>query len=197
MLIAIVVSLVLHEFSHAVTADLLGDRTARNSGRLTLNPLAHLEIFGLLMIFFGPIGWARPVPVNPSNFRWPRLGMIVTALAGPASNFVLACLFLFIYRVQFLSGSGSAGFLSNLVWIAALVNINLCIFNLIPLPPLDGSRVVANLLPLRQRLAYSKLELYGPFILLLAFILPPVQNYLFSPLFGWFQHLVTGLFGLT
>lgn len=198
MFIAIVVSLVIHEFSHAVTANALGDQTARQAGRLTLNPLKHLEVLGLLMIFFGPIGWARPVPVNQRNFRNPKLGMILTALAGPVSNLLLAFLCLVILRIKLLSGGGaSTGFVTNLVWMGALVNTNLCIFNLIPLPPLDGSRILGNLLPSQQRMSYSRLEVYGPFILLLAFLLPPVQNHVFTPLFTWFHSLIFGLFGLS
>lgn len=197
MLISVLVSLVLHEFSHAVMADLLGDRTARDSGRITLNPLAHLEVLGLLMIFFGPIGWARPVPVNPGNFRNPRLGMIVTALAGPISNFILACLCLFVLRLKFQSGFGNAGFLVTLLQVGAFVNLSLFIFNLIPLPPLDGSRVVANLLTGPQRAFYAKVEFYGPFILLMAFIIPQVRNDIFYPFFDWFANLAFGLFGLT
>ncbi|WDM03094.1 site-2 protease family protein [Alicyclobacillus cycloheptanicus] len=162
------------------------------SGRLTLNPLAHLEILGLIMIFFGPIGWARPVPVNPNHFRRPRLGMILTALAGPMSNLILALLCLALLNILF----NSVGqFLGTLLYVGAYVNCNLCIFNLIPLPPLDGSRIVGNLLPPRQQLAYAKLEMYGPFILLLAFLLPPVQNDVFTPLFSWFHNLVFGVFG--
>lgn len=193
ILITILVSLVLHEFAHAVTADSLGDKTARQAGRLTLNPLAHLELLGLIMIFFGPIGWARPVPVNPQNFRNPRVGMVLTALAGPASNFVLAILCLIALRGANLA---VVGFWNTLLYVGAVVNCNLCIFNLIPLPPMDGSRIVGNLLPPRQQIAYGKLEIYGPFILLLAFLLPPLRNDVFTPLFGWFQSLVFGLFGL-
>lgn len=190
--IAILVSLILHELAHAATADALGDKTARLAGRLTLNPMAHLEILGLLMMFFGPIGWARPVPVNPGNFRHPRAGMMLTALAGPASNFVLAALCLLFWRPTAMNFNS---FTNTLLYVGAIVNCNLCIFNLIPLPPLDGSRILGNLLPPRQAFSYHRLEVYGPFILLLAFLLPPVRNDIFTPLFIWFHNVVFGLFG--
>jgi Zn-dependent protease len=175
--IIIPLSLGVHEFAHAFAADRMGDRTARLAGRLTLNPIVHLDLLGLLMIFFGPIGWAKPVPYNPSNFRNPRLGSIITAVAGPISNLLLAFICFFTLRMCVMNGVTGSPFILNLLWHGGVVNIILCVFNLIPLPPLDGSRIVGNLLPYRQAYSYSKLELYGPFILLLVFLVPFTNHF--------------------
>jgi Zn-dependent protease len=189
----VLASLVIHEFSHALTADILGDRTARLSGRLTLNPLVHLELFGLLMILFAPIGWARPVPINARNFRNPRLGFVITALAGPISNLLLAFICLF---ALFLVPVVQFGIGGQILEMAVIVNVALFLFNLIPLPPLDGSQVIRNLLPYRQAVRYSKLDIYGPFILLLLFVIPQIGQMVFMPIVQFFVSLFASWFGL-
>jgi Zn-dependent protease len=198
--IAIVISLSIHEFAHAWSADLLGDRTARMNGRVTLNPLAHLEPLGLIMILFAPIGWAKPTPVNASNFKRPRLDSILVTFAGPFSNLVLAlicfALMMWVFPSYFTNSTVSVSdFLSQLVYMGFLVNISLFVFNLIPIPPLDGSRIVSNLLPYRYAVIYHRLDLYGPFILLLLVMLPPVRNGLLLPLFSGVIHLIVTIFG--
>ncbi|RIV19606.1 site-2 protease family protein [Alicyclobacillaceae bacterium I2511] len=193
-LIAIIVSLTLHEFAHAWTADILGDKTPRIAGRITLNPLAHLEPLGLLMILFAPIGWAKPTPVNANNFRHPRSSMVGVALAGPVSNLILALACIFVIHLQI--PRLSSGFMSELLSWLLFINIYLFVFNLIPLPPLDGSRVVDNLLPYRWERYYARLETYGPFILLLLVLIPPLRNGFLFPLLNGTASAMLSLFGI-
>ncbi len=174
-ILALVISISVHEFSHAWSASELGDPTARNLGRLTLNPVKHFDPLGALMIVFMSIsgwgiGWGKPVPVNPYNLRTnPRVGMGLTSAAGPFSNLVLAALFALPLRLGWV-GPGLLGvFLSVMV----TVNVGLALFNLIPLPPLDGFSVVQGILAtFRTRWAYEwgdkldRLAPFGPVLLL-------------------------------
>lgn len=179
-------SLVVHEFAHAVAADVQGDKTARLNGRLTLNPIAHLDLLGIIMILIVHIGWARPVPINMNNFRRPRPSMIIAVAAGPVSNLILAIL---SYLIVVVVNPYSMSFLSILLNDIAMVNCWLFVLNLIPIPPLDGSQILRNLLPYRQAMVYSRLDPYGPFILLFLFIIPYFYYWLFMPvadaLNGW------------
>ena len=174
-LLALVISLSIHEFSHAWSAYELGDPTARNMGRLTLNPIAHLDPVGAIMILFMAfsgwgIGWGKPVPVNPYNLRVnPRIGMGLTAAAGPFSNLVLATLFAIPLRL----GLPLPSFIAAFFLVMVYTNISLALFNLIPLPPLDGFSVAQGLLAtVRARWAYDlghaldRLAPYGPMLLL-------------------------------
>ncbi|GMA52471.1 zinc metalloprotease [Alicyclobacillus contaminans] len=192
-LIAIVVGLVIHEFAHAWTALLLGDKTAKHQGRVTLNPVAHLEPIGLLMILFGPFGWARPVQINASNFKNPRVGTALVAFAGPVSNLLLAVVSLLLFRPYM---NFNMGFMPQLLWWSFVVNVSLFIFNLIPVPPLDGSRIVYSFLPYRWEFQYRKLELYAPLIMLLLVMLPQTRNAIFGTLLnavaGWLANLILG-----
>jgi Zn-dependent protease len=197
-LIAIVVGLVVHEFAHAWTASLFGDKTAKLAGRVTLNPVAHLDPIGLLMIVFAPFGWAKPVPVNPLNFRRPRLGMVVVALAGPLSNLLLAVLVVLFSKLYFSAYPDAdllTGFVPNLLRMSFLVNVALFVFNLIPIFPLDGSRIVSGLLPYRWEVRYRKLELYGPFILLMLVIIPQTNQAIFGPLINGVAGLIIRVLG--
>jgi len=162
-LVAILSALTVHEFAHAWVANFLGDPTPKRAGRVTLNPVAHLDPLGTIMLLLVRFGWGKPVPINPNNFKNPRLGSALTAIAGPVSNFLLASLLSFIYTLAGLSGT-TAGYL--LFWIIYM-NLVLMIFNLIPIPPLDGSKFFALFLPVLES---RKLETYGPFVLI-AFIL--------------------------
>ena len=150
----------LHELSHGFVAYRLGDTTAKDAGRLTLNPIKHIDIMGLLMMIVFRFGWAKPVPVNMYRFKNPKKGMAVTALAGPASNFLLALLLLLIARLVYaralVTGALPQTLFSFLVNTACL-SVGLGLFNLVPVPPLDGSKVVAVLLPDR---AYNWLMRY-------------------------------------
>ncbi|MCL6515762.1 MAG: site-2 protease family protein [Alicyclobacillus sp.] len=165
----------------------MGDPTARVAGRVTLNPVAHLEPLGLIMILFAPIGWAKPVPVNGANFRHPRRAMLLVAAAGPVSNLILAAVcggLMHVVPRPMVDEISWNDFLTQLLWWGFIVNVSLFVFNLIPIPPLDGSRIVASLLPPRLEYRYSRLELYGPFILFLLVLIPPLRNQVFLPLFS-------------
>ena len=192
-----IIGLTVHEFSHAWTASRLGDTTARDGGRLTLNPLAHLDVFGSLMLLFIGFGWAKPVPVDARNFRSPRMDMAMVAVAGPLANVVLAIVLAVVLRFALALADPAAASVSlpQLVLVQAVwINIVLAVFNLIPIPPLDGSRVIAGFLPEAWSRAYDRLEGFGPALLfaivilanladvsILGRIIKPVAE----PLFRW------------
>lgn len=150
--VLILIMLPLHELAHAWMATKLGDDTARWHGRLTANPFAHLDLWGTLMLFLFGFGYAKPVPVNPRNFRNPRRDMALVALAGPVSNLLMAFVSLMLFRVVTLvSDSAIVWMVAQivLVWTFASVNLGLAVFNLLPIPPLDGSRIFSAVLPAR------------------------------------------------
>jgi len=170
----ILFALTVHEFCHAWVADMLGDDTAKRQGRLTLNPIAHLDVFGTILMFLAGFGWAKPVPVNPLNFENPRKGMLLVAIAGPISNLVMAIVAGMILKFGILDVKGTVinpsvtGIMPTLLVVVILTlqfGVALAVFNMLPLPPLDGSRVVYGLLPERQAYAYSRFEPYGIIIL--------------------------------
>lgn len=168
---AILLCLVVHEVCHGLAAYYLGDPTAKQSRRLSLNPLRHLDIFGLLMMVTVGFGWAKPVPVDPRYFKKPKQGMAITALAGPLSNFVLAYLAALamngLYGVIAVRGE-TQGLVTamSFFYLLVMMNIGLGVFNLIPFPPLDGSKVVAMFLPDRTYIRWMQLERYGMVILM-------------------------------
>ncbi|HIX10840.1 MAG: site-2 protease family protein [Clostridiaceae bacterium] len=162
---AIVLCLSIHEAAHGGAAYLLGDRTAHDSGRLTLSPLAHIDPVGFICLLLFGFGWARPVPVNISNFKNRRTGMAVTALAGPAANFVTAFIAYCLYFVVWIYGNSVfMQVLGEFLAIVASMSVGLGVFNLIPVHPLDGSRVLDAYLPFSWSL---KLQRYQPVIILL------------------------------
>lgn len=161
----------IHEFAHAYVADKLGDDTARQRGRLTLNPLRHLDLMGSLMLILLGFGWAKPVPVNPGRFQHPKLGMALTAAAGPCSNLLMAGILLAVFKVLFytvLGGSGGFAFLISMLEIIIVVNLGLAVFNLLPIPPLDGSKLLGAILPDRL---YQRMLRYDRYIVILLFVL--------------------------
>jgi len=172
MAVVLLFSVIIHEVAHGYVAMLNGDPTARLSGRITLNPIPHIDPIGtillpLILLFTGSriiFGWAKPVPVNPSYFRDHRMGEITTSFAGPASNLLLALLFSFLLHLK-LGGPG----LLLLAYYGCTINIFLALFNLIPIPPLDGSHLVAAFLPYRWLQLYRYLEPVGFIIILLLF----------------------------
>ena len=167
---AIFICLTVHETCHGLAAYALGDPTAKAMHRLSLNPLRHIDWFGLAMMFIAGFGWAKPVPVNPRYFRKPKQGMAVTALAGPVSNFVLATLMIGISRLIYLYAPYSFGWdmvFTFCLYTVAPLSVGLGLFNLLPIPPLDGSKVAAVLLPDRIYLQLMRYERYGMLLLLL------------------------------
>jgi len=160
---AIIFALAVHEFFHAWMAYYLGDNTAKDQGRLTINPLVHLDPFGTLLLFIVGIGWGKPVPFNPYNLRDQKWGPALVALAGPASNFGMAVTFGLVLRFIEISNPYSAFFLSFFVWI----NLILGVFNLMPVPPLDGSHIFFTLFPSLENI---KASIQGSFLFLIAVI---------------------------
>lgn len=197
--LSLIPAIVLHEVSHGVVADRMGDHTARFAGRLTLNPVKHVDPFGtvvlpgllLLPYLFGrgsnPVfGYAKPMPVNPSNLRDPDRQTMWIALAGPGTNLALAVLGALVYRL--LGGGG--GYPGRFFLIFVFVNVLLAVFNVMPIPPLDGSKVLARFLPPRARQVYQSLEPYGALFMLLIFFLFP------GAIFGIVEPIRDGLFDL-
>jgi len=199
-LVVLVFSVVIHEVSHGYAALALGDRTAQYSGRLTLNPLKHIDPFGSIMLplftslLGGPVfGWAKPVPYNPYNLKNQKWGPAIVGAAGPAANLLLALVFGLVVRFSpYIFAGASRDFLSNFIMIAAAIsvlNLVLAIFNLVPIPPLDGSKVLFAVLPYRWRDIEVVLDRYG-FLILLFFIfffaqlLVPIINFLFRLIVG-------------
>ena len=172
----ILFSLTVHEVCHGWVADRFGDPTARATGRLTLNPIAHLDPLGTIMLFIAHFGWAKPVMVNPYNLQDPKKDMIWISLAGPGANFLLALIAGITLRI--LMGFGSidvSGFMWSSIYALLIltlqINLALGIFNLIPIPPLDGAKVLFGFLPARYEHQYLWLERYGMVILLALFVL--------------------------
>jgi Zn-dependent protease len=167
---AIFICLSVHETCHGLAAYALGDPTAKAMNRLSLNPLRHIDWFGLAMMFVAGFGWAKPVPVNPLYFRKPKQGMAVTALAGPISNFALAALMIGVSRLIYLYAPYNFAWdlvFTFCLYTVAPLSVGLGLFNLLPIPPLDGSKVAAVLLPDRCYIQLMRYERYGMILLLL------------------------------
>lgn len=188
---ALLIALTIHEYAHARVAVWMGDDTPKLMGRLTLNPIAHLDPFGLIMLWLFKFGWAKPVPINPNNFKNWRQGTILVSIAGPISNVMMAFLAAIIYGVLVKANmlSSGVGIVLNFTYS---YNIIFAIFNLIPLPPLDGSKVLTNLLPARQAYMLEKIEPYAPFILL-GLVYLNIINVIISPFYSGLSFIINQL----
>ena len=201
MLVPGLMAITCHEVSHGFIADRFGDRTARYMGRLTLNPLKHLDILGTIMVFIIGIGWAKPVPVNFNNLRHPKRDMIWVAAAGPITNFVLASLSAVAMRLLINATGGLSdevavvSFTDPLILMLAFsvyINLLLAIFNLIPVPPLDGGRVAVGLLPYRPSMALARLEPFGMIIIIVLVFFTNVFGYVILPILSALVNLLAG-----
>lgn len=195
----ILLSLAFHEFSHAMISNALGDPTAKNRGRLTLNPIKHLDILGTLMLFVSNFGWAKPVPINPAHYRDRKKGTMLVSLAGPLSNVILALVFsipmLYIrlkYGIRWLDSFDIVSILYNLSTLFYMINISLAIFNILPIPPLDGSKILSGLLPSKYYFRMLQYESYvGVGFLLLIFAFPQLLSKVLSPFYWVFDTAIS------
>ena len=186
----LIMALALHEYAHARVAVAMGDFTPKMMGRLTLNPMAHIDPIGLVVLLIARFGWAKPVVINPHNFHDRKKGEILVALAGPAMNFLLAFLALgvMIFLTHTMRIEMSYG-LRAVLWLIVVYNINFGIFNLIPLPPLDGSRILMAVLPYEMQYRFAALERYS-MIIFIIFIATPILGYILVAI----AQLLLGLF---
>jgi len=190
-IVAILYVLTIHEFSHAFSAYLVGDHTAKDFGRLTFNPLAHVDILGFIMLFFAGFGWGKPVPVNPVNFRHPRRDSIIVSVAGPLSNLLSGIFFLIVIKLLDAYTTLSSGnLLINFIFLLVIINFTLFIFNLLPIPPLDGSKVLFNILPSKFDNFKYQLNKYGIWVLFGLLLLDNFLN------LGIFRFIFNAFFSL-
>ena len=182
------VCITLHELAHGYAAFRLGDRTAKNAGRLTLNPIRHIDWLGLLMMVSLRFGWAKPVPVDMRNFKNPRLGMAITAAAGPLCNLLLGAVFLFCYGLAYspvsAAGTALAGGALRALATAAYLSLSLAVFNILPISPLDGSKIAFSFLSDSAYARLMRYERYG-MLLLLALVWTGILGRPLSAVTGW------------
>lgn len=201
-ILTLVIALTIHEFSHASVAYRFGDTTARDAGRLTLNPLKHLDVMGSLMLLLVGFGWAKPVPINPYALRRKSDSAVMwVSLAGPASNLVMAILAGLILRLRVFPWVSSGGILpspAEFLYTFLSINLILMLFNLIPLAPLDGEKVMENLLPASWENGYANIQRYGPILLIvLLFVLPlmgvDIISWIMTPALTQLQKVIIGV----
>ncbi|MFB5762738.1 site-2 protease family protein [Paenibacillus medicaginis] len=199
VLLTLMIAFTVHEFAHAYFANKFGDPTAKLLGRVTLNPAVHLDVLGTLLLIIAGFGWAKPVPVNRDNFSRPRLMGVIVSAAGPISNLLLAFLSTIIYFA--IVHWGMSGLDSNprvfdavRIFFNYMISLNLLLFlfNLIPLPPLDGYRILEDIAPTPLRRKLQQFEQWSIFIFLLILVLPPVQAVTITPLYGLVNSIAQG-----
>lgn len=185
----IIIGLSFHEFAHALAAYLMGDDTAKRQGRLTIDPLSHIDPVGFLMLLIARFGWAKPVPINEANFRKKNLGLFLVSIAGVTMNLFLAIVFYIL--IQFTDQWINIPAYSAVMYWIVMINIGLACFNLLPLPPLDGSKIVYSFLPQKWRYQFYQYEKYGYIILIIllmtgmiGILLAPIQRFIFSLING-------------
>ncbi|MCL5011080.1 MAG: site-2 protease family protein [Patescibacteria group bacterium] len=188
MAVSVVIAFTVHEYCHAQTADLLGDKTSRSMGRLTVNPLAHLDPVGTVMLFLFGFGWGKPVPFNPYNLKNRRWGSALVGLSGPLSNFAMALTVGLILRAGLVQGRGLTEFFLMFVWL----NVLLGVFNLIPLPPLDGSHILGAIIPEAgewfYKMSFSGVALFFA-LAAIYFMMQVGSPFIAQPLFRWLAGL--------
>ncbi|MDZ5471764.1 site-2 protease family protein [Bacillus sp. 31A1R] len=182
--LTLIIAFTVHEFAHAYVAYKFGDPTAKNQGRITLNPIKHLDPFGTILIFIAGFGWARPVPVNRFFFKNPRLAGVLVSIAGPLSNLVLAIIGFVLWYSALGTGLGESipSYIPEFLNIFIKLNIVLFIFNLLPLPPLDGYRIIEDLAPVNIRAKMTQYEQYG-IVIFLILVITPLDQYTIQPIF--------------
>lgn len=202
MAVPVLMAVTFHEVAHGYMADFFGDHTARDAGRLTLNPLKHLDLFGTAVFFITRIiGWAKPVPINPDNLANPRQNMLWIAAAGPAANLLLAVISAVIYHLLTFASPSLMGPLiaskviiplTMMVKISVIINLALGFFNLIPVPPLDGGKILSNILPLRSSMLMARIEPFG-FVILMLLVFSNAINMFIVPLISFFSQMMIGV----
>lgn len=192
---AVFIGFSFHEFAHALAAYRMGDDTAKNNGRLTLDPTAHIDPIGILMLILFKFGWAKPVPINPGNFKKRKQGIVLVSLAGPMMNFVIAIISLLIYGLVYFKFGIENIIFDQIMINIYFINIGLGVFNLIPLPPLDGSKILSGILPVRLEYKFYQYEQYS-YILLLILIFTNAIDYILSPMFYYAQKLISSVVSL-
>ncbi|MEE0434546.1 MAG: site-2 protease family protein [Peptococcaceae bacterium] len=202
-ILAIIPAMCIHEYAHGWMSYKLGDPSPKYDGRLSLNPLHHIDLLGALFLIVFNFGWAKPVQVNPRYYKNPKRGMALVALAGPVANFILALLCLIVNNIILRVTGGSVGmvvyYLYDFFLLSAMVNVGLGVFNLIPLPPLDGSKVLAMFLPTRWYYNYMRIEQWGfvaLFLLLALGVLSRPLFYLRSGVLSYLDFIATALVGI-